>query len=58
MLATGYTLSEKTTLPFDEAVERVRSELKAEGFELAPIAADVSRRLAAVVARAVAARRS
>jgi uncharacterized protein (DUF302 family) len=32
MLATGYTLNEKTTLPFAEAVERVRSELKAEGF--------------------------
>jgi uncharacterized protein (DUF302 family) len=32
MLATGYTLSERTTLPFAEAVERVRSELKAEGF--------------------------
>jgi uncharacterized protein (DUF302 family) len=32
MLATSYTLSEKTTLPFDQAVERVREELKAEGF--------------------------
>jgi len=32
MLATGYTLSDKTTLPFEEAVERVRQELKAEGF--------------------------
>ncbi len=32
MLATSYTLSEKTTLPFDHAVERVREELKAEGF--------------------------
>jgi uncharacterized protein (DUF302 family) len=32
MLATGYTLSEKTALPFAEAVERVRGELKAEGF--------------------------
>jgi uncharacterized protein (DUF302 family) len=32
MLATGYTLSEKTTLPFDQALERVREELKAEGF--------------------------
>jgi uncharacterized protein (DUF302 family) len=32
MLATSYTLSEKTTFPFDEAVERVRQELKAEGF--------------------------
>ena len=32
MLATGYTLSDKTTLPFDKAVERVRQELRAEGF--------------------------
>jgi uncharacterized protein (DUF302 family) len=32
MLATGYTLSETTALPFAEAVERVRSELQAEGF--------------------------
>jgi uncharacterized protein (DUF302 family) len=32
MLATGYTLSEKTTLPFDQALERVREGLKAEGF--------------------------
>jgi uncharacterized protein (DUF302 family) len=32
MLATGYTLSEKTTLPFEEAVQRVREELKTEGF--------------------------
>ena len=32
MLATGYTLSETTPLPYDEAVERVRAELKAEGF--------------------------
>jgi uncharacterized protein (DUF302 family) len=32
VLATSYTLSETTTLPFDEAVERVRQELKAEGF--------------------------
>ena len=32
MLATSYTLSDTTTLPFDEAVERVRQELKAEGF--------------------------
>jgi uncharacterized protein (DUF302 family) len=32
MLATRYTLSEKTTLPFEEAVERVRQELQAEGF--------------------------
>jgi uncharacterized protein (DUF302 family) len=32
MLATSYTLSEKTTLPFDQAVERVREELKTEGF--------------------------
>ena len=32
MLATSYTLSEKTTLPFDQAVERVREELKTESF--------------------------
>ena len=32
MLATGYTLSKSTTLPFGRAVERVREELKAEGF--------------------------
>jgi uncharacterized protein (DUF302 family) len=32
MLATSYTLSDKTTLPFEEAVERVRQELQAEGF--------------------------
>ena len=32
MLATGYTLTETTPLPYDEAVERVRAELKAEGF--------------------------
>jgi uncharacterized protein (DUF302 family) len=32
MLATGYTLSERTALSFDEAVERARDELKAEGF--------------------------
>jgi uncharacterized protein (DUF302 family) len=32
MLATTYTLSEKTTLPFDEAVRSVREELKTEGF--------------------------
>ena len=32
MLATGYTLSATTTLPFDQAVERVRDELKADGF--------------------------
>jgi uncharacterized protein (DUF302 family) len=32
MLATGYTLSETTSDPFAEAVERVRSELAAEGF--------------------------
>jgi uncharacterized protein (DUF302 family) len=32
MLATGYTLSGTTLLPFDEAVERVRAELTAEGF--------------------------
>ena len=32
MLATSYTRSEKTTLPFDQTVERVRAELKSEGF--------------------------
>jgi uncharacterized protein (DUF302 family) len=32
MLATGYTLSTTTTLPFAEAIERVREELKAAGF--------------------------
>jgi len=32
MLATGYTLTRTTLLPFPEAVERVRAELKAEGF--------------------------
>jgi uncharacterized protein (DUF302 family) len=32
MLTTGYTLSSATTLSFDEAVERVREELKAAGF--------------------------
>ena len=32
MLTTSYTLSATTTLPFAEAVERVRAELKTEGF--------------------------
>jgi uncharacterized protein (DUF302 family) len=32
MLATSYTFSETTTVPFDEAIERVREELKSEGF--------------------------
>jgi uncharacterized protein (DUF302 family) len=32
MLATSYTLSERTTLSFEQAVERVREELKSEGF--------------------------
>ncbi len=32
MLATAYTLTRATRLPFAEAVERVRAELKAEGF--------------------------
>jgi uncharacterized protein (DUF302 family) len=32
MLGTAYTLSEKTALPFEDAVERVRDELKNEGF--------------------------
>ena len=32
MLATSYTLSATTTAPFAETLERVRSELAAEGF--------------------------
>jgi uncharacterized protein (DUF302 family) len=32
MLATSYTLSTPTELPFAEALERVRAELKEEGF--------------------------
>ncbi len=32
MLATRYTLSERATLPFDDALERVREELTSEGF--------------------------
>jgi uncharacterized protein (DUF302 family) len=32
MLATGYTLTSRTALPFPEAVERVRDELTNEGF--------------------------
>ncbi len=32
MLTTGYTLSAKTELGFTETAERVREELKAEGF--------------------------
>jgi len=32
MHATGYTLSEVTSRPFDDAVERVRRELAEEGF--------------------------
>jgi uncharacterized protein (DUF302 family) len=32
MLATAYTLTRTTPLPFPEAVERVRAELKAGGF--------------------------
>jgi uncharacterized protein (DUF302 family) len=32
MLATGYTLTEATPLPYQEAIERVRAELKTEGF--------------------------
>ena len=32
MLGTGYTLSATTALPFAEAVERMRDELKADGF--------------------------
>src|SRR6266545_6809379 len=32
MLATRYTMTDRTALPFNEAVERVRQELQAEGF--------------------------
>ena len=32
MLATSYTLTRTTQLPYEEAVERVRTELKMEGF--------------------------
>jgi len=32
MLATGYAMTQSTSLTFDEAVGRVREELKAEGF--------------------------
>jgi uncharacterized protein (DUF302 family) len=32
MLATGYTLTAVTDLPYADAVERVRAELKTEGF--------------------------
>jgi uncharacterized protein (DUF302 family) len=32
VLATGYTLSATTALPFADAVERVREELKVDGF--------------------------
>jgi uncharacterized protein (DUF302 family) len=32
MLATEYTLKARTSRPFTQAVERVREELKAEGF--------------------------
>jgi hypothetical protein len=32
MLATSCTLTETTSLPFTEAVERMRGELQAEGF--------------------------
>ncbi len=31
-VGSGYTLSAATTLPFDEAIERVREELAVEGF--------------------------
>jgi hypothetical protein len=44
MLASGYTLTETTTLPFGEAVERVRAD----------VASGVRGRLAAVVAPAAA----
>lgn len=32
MLATGYTLTSTTAIPFDETVQRVRAELEREGF--------------------------
>jgi uncharacterized protein (DUF302 family) len=32
MLATSYTLNETTTLPFDDALQRTREELKSDGF--------------------------
>jgi uncharacterized protein (DUF302 family) len=32
MFATGYALTRTTSLPFGEAVEHLRAELKAEGF--------------------------
>ena len=32
MPAIGYTLNETTSLPFDDAVDRVRAELAGEGF--------------------------
>ena len=32
MLATGYTMTTTTRLPFADAVDRARAELKAEGF--------------------------
>jgi uncharacterized protein (DUF302 family) len=32
MLATSYTLSARTTHPFEEVVQRVREELKSDGF--------------------------
>lgn len=32
MVTTGYTLTARTDLPFADAVERVRAELKEEGF--------------------------
>ena len=32
MLATAYTLTQTTPLPYRDAVERVRAELKTEGF--------------------------
>ena len=32
MLAIGYTLTQTTPLPYQEAVERVRAELTREGF--------------------------
>ena len=32
VLVTGYTLTTTTELGFDDAVDRVRTELKSEGF--------------------------
>ena len=45
MLTTGYTLSTTTALSFDEAVERTREQLKADGFGI-PYEIDVQATLA------------